>query len=662
MTFSFKSWQSIVYAALLFAAVVVVYSFGLHNELIFDDIRLTEGSIIGPYGDLLPLKLRLLSYGSFNWVQTLVGENILVQRSTNVALHLATCWAIYQLFALLIPRIRHSDETKADAGFLPSQMTALRVGVLVYALHPVATYAVGYLVQRSIVMATLFAVLACWAFVRGIIERKLVWHALAAVCYVVAILCKEHAFLIAGLILPLYVFVARPTWQRATALFGFATALLAITVAVLLNQFPNLLGQMFDLPSRALASQLDQQRPGALGQIFALSVLNEAALFFFYGALWVLPYGGWMSIDMHPPFPLTLGSLPHVLGALAYLILLVASVVAVLKRSDLRGFLGLCMLFPLLLFWTEFATVWVQDPFVLYRSYLWAIPVPAFIAVLLTGFTPSTLYKLAAVLGLALGAASVERIMSMRDERTVWTDAVEKTDVPGAPNAVGRARAFMNRGMVQLKRLDLEFAMRDFNVAQALGAPNGEALFAMGMTLNAMGRPGEALQLLQRAETAGYSDTLLFFHRGEAEFIQGLYQKAVESYTKALEQPSKRVPIELARAHRAESEMRLQRYAEAKNDFEALLALAPKNSRYLMGLGLARLGTNDAAGALETFNILMSLTPDALAFYGRALAHNNLGNNVVATQDIARAVELEPQNIAYQKVQERIKKGERLSL
>jgi hypothetical protein len=58
----------------------------------------------------------------------------------------------------------------------------------------------------------------------------------------------------------------------------------------------------------------------------------------------------------------------------------------------------------------------------------------------------------------------------------------------------------------------------------------------------------------------------------------------------------------------------------------------------------------------------MRVKPDALAFYGRALAQNKLGNNAAALQDIARAVELEPKNMAYQQVQERIKKGESLSL
>jgi tetratricopeptide (TPR) repeat protein len=639
-----------------------VYSIGINNALVFDDARLNDGTVFGSYGNLIPLKLRLLSYGSFNWVQALVGESIPVQRALNIALHLATCRAIYALFALLIPRISYSEEVRSEAGFLPSQLGALRVGVVLFALHPVATYAVGYLIQRSIVMATLFSVLTCWAFVRGVIGRKPIWLGLALLFYVIAVLSKEHAFLIAGLLLPLYIFVSRPSWQRASALFAVAVALLGIVVTVLIHQYPNMAGQLFDATSKDLAVQLDKLHPGVMGQIYALSVLNEAALFFYYGVLWLLPYVGWMSIDMHPPFPLTLGSMPHVLGALAYVALLLASVAALLRKSDVWGFLGLCMLFPSLLFWTELSTVWVQDPFVLYRTYLWAIPVPALIAVLLTGFSPATLYKVAVVLAMGLGAATVERVSSMRNDQTVWTDAIEKNGVQGPANAVGKARPFINRGMDHLKRLELEMAMQDFRAAQALGAAGGQALFAMGMTKHALGRPDDALLLLQQAKAAGYTDHVLYFHLGETQSALGMFPDAVNSYTRALQQPSVQVPVELTRAHRAEGYMQLQNFSEAKSDFEILVAIDPRQPRYLAGLGLAQLGVQDAAKALDTFNALMALKPDALAFYGRALAQNNLGNNPAATQDIARSVELEPGNTTYKQVQESIQKGEKLSL
>jgi tetratricopeptide (TPR) repeat protein len=662
MGVSRDSLRSLVYFGLLFVAVALAYSMGLQNELVFDDARLTDGSIFGIYDGFFQLKARSLSYGSFVWGQEFARESIPLQRAVNAALHFGVCCAVYQLFALLLPRIVWGQLATQDTVISSSQRAALMLGVTVFALHPVAVYAAGYLVQRSIVMATLFSVLACWAFAKGAIENRLVWFFVAVVFYGLAVLSKEHAFLIAGLAFPIYIFVARPPMQRTISLLLIVFLLLGAIATVLVRTNPNLLGQLFDERSRDLAAQLEMQRPGALSQIYLLSVLNEAALFFYYGALWFLPYPGWMSIDMRPPFPLVLSSVPHLLGATAYVSLAIASLFALLRKSDVWGFLGLCLLFPLILFWTEFATVWVQDPFVLYRSYLWAIPIPALIAVLLTGLSAGTLYKLSVVVALVLGTAATDRLQSMRNSQTVWKDVMDKTDIPGNPAAVGRARSFMNHGMEQLRRSELDLAMRDFRAAQELGALKGEALFAMGMTLQAARRPSEALKLLNQAGDAGYSDNVLDFHRGESQYALGLFADAVSSYTMALAKPLAEVPKEQALAQRADGFMRLERFSEAKSDFELLLTRSPKNQRYLMGGGLSRLGLKDAKGALEMFDAMINEQPTALGFYGRALALQSLSSKASAQEAIGKAVEMEPGNAVYRQVQESIRKGEKLSL
>jgi Flp pilus assembly protein TadD len=656
-----KNWPAFIYGVLLSAAVLLVYSLGLKNELVFDDANLAA-SFRGVSGDLFQLRLRMLSYGSFAWIEALFGENMPAQRAVNVLLHLSTCLALYKLFALLLPRIAYSESTRAEPGFAASQVAALRVGVMVYALHPVAAYAVGYLIQRSIVMATLLGVLACWAFVRGVTERKWLWHTVALLFYLMALLSKQQVAFIAGLAFPVYIFLTRPNRARVVLAVVVAVTLLGIALAGIQHLFPHLVARIIDPESLVLAGQLERQRPGALGQIYALSVLNEAALFFYYGALWVLPYVKWMSIDMHPPFPLTLTSIPHAIGAIAYMALFISAVVAVVRKSDIWGFVGLCLLFPLILFWTEFSTVWVQDPFVLYRSYLWAIPVPALVAVLLTGFSPGTLHKVAAVVALALGVSTVDRVLSMRNTQSVWTDAIEKVSVPGDANAVGRSRVFMNRGKEFMKRLEPDLALKDFSVAHTLGAMKGEALFAMAMAQTAMGRPSVALPLLHQAEAAGYSVEIAQFQQGESQYALGMMAEAIESYTLALTRPLNEVQTQSAHANRADAAMRLSRFADAKVDFEWLLTRGPKDARYSMGLGMAQLGLKDVAGALQTFDALVIQKPDALAFYGRALAHHNLGNKVAAHEDIGKAVQMEPSNSVYKKVQESIKNGEKLSL
>jgi len=61
----------------------------------------------------------------------------------------------------------------ALAGRVPyGESPAFWVAIGVFALNPVATYAIAYLIQRSILMATLFVALALWLFARGLRLRQ----------------------------------------------------------------------------------------------------------------------------------------------------------------------------------------------------------------------------------------------------------------------------------------------------------------------------------------------------------------------------------------------------------------------------------------------------------------------------------------------------------
>ena len=151
-----------LFGAFVLAAVLAIYLPGWNHELLFDDLRLTDGAIFGNYGSLLTFKQRMLSYGSFIWVDLLAGPGWWKQRLVNVGLHLATVAALYALVRELLERTRFPEEFESQPHFGMSRQAAVQVGVALFAVNPMAVYAVAYLVQRSIVMATLFSVLACW--------------------------------------------------------------------------------------------------------------------------------------------------------------------------------------------------------------------------------------------------------------------------------------------------------------------------------------------------------------------------------------------------------------------------------------------------------------------------------------------------------------------
>lgn len=644
-----------VFAAVLFLAVLGVYLPGLHNALVFDDLRLGDGTIFGEYGSLLQFKQRMLSYGSFVWVQDLLGEGWWKQRLVNIAVHMGVVATLYALLKALFVQTRFPDDIEEQAHFTTSRLAALRVAVALFALNPVAVYAVGYLIQRSILMATLFALLACWAWVRALQTQRLAWFGLALLCYMLAVLSKEHTIMTAAIAVPLYVYIRRPSWKAAAPVIGAMALVLALAVAALLHFYGGLLGKLFDSQSIAFAQQLEVLRPGVTQQVYPLSILNQAALFFAYGLLWVLPYVGWMSIDLRPAFPIGFASSWHIAGAIAYIALFAAAAWLLLWRRGVLSLVGLLLLFPLLWFTTEFATVWIQDPFVLYRSYLWAAALPGLMAIVLTGFQPRTIYAIGVVMGLILGALAFERELTLRDELAAWTDAAEKTDLKAPANAVGRSRPFLNLGAYHVRQRNWDLATRNLATARSLadkGELGGSALFNTGVILQRSNKDSQALEAFAAAQAMGFSGFALYYHRGESQVALGQIGPALDSFSIALEKgakdPSqKKDTLTLMRVRRVEVAIAAQQFDLAISDFQQLLQDRPNDPRFLTGLGMAYIGKGQAQPAMELFNPLVARAPSGPAFYGRAMAYQLLGQRDASLRDIDQAIKLEPKNQLY---------------
>ena len=650
----------IVFCVILLAAIWGVYLTGLNNDLVFDDGQL--GPIMDRYGSLLTFKQRLLSYGSFVWIDSMLGQGWWKQRLLNITLHTAVVAALYALFRDLLSQTQFPAEWEQKNTFQSSRNAALMVGVALFAVNPMAVYAVGYLVQRSILMATLFSVLAFWLFVRGLSTGRVIWYVLALVSYFCAVLSKEHAVMTAALSVPLFIYVKRPSWKVIGAIAAIALLLLVAVTAAFLSIYSQLIGTMFDPRSVDFAQQLETLSPGISQRMYPLSVLNEAWLFFVYGFLWFFPNVMWMSLDLRPAFPLSYTSFPHIVGAVGYVALMVSAWWLLVRQRGVLSLVGLCLLFPLLLFATEFATVWVQDPLVLYRSYLWAMAIPGLIALVFIRFQPRIIYISGLVLVALFSALSMERVASMRDASTVWGDAAAKIDLQASANAVGRWRPFLNLGAHHLDRGTPDVAAKNFAMADALGDLKGSARFNMGVALQQQKKHGEALEAFNSAESKGLKDVGLYYHRGETLYALQRFPEAFENFSIALTVPpiegsSKQDQASLLanlRMRRAETAVPAQKYDVAIQDFTELLKADPKSPRLLSGLGMAYIGKKDTTAALAIFDTLIASKPNAPAYYGRAMAHLNAGNQAASLQDMDQAIALDPRNPMFPSLRAKI--------
>lgn len=632
------------------AGLAAIYLPGLGNALVFDDAPLAE-DLFARYASLLDFKVRQLSYGSFPWLAAVFGDGWWKQRLVNLAIHAGVVVALWGLYREILARIEApADEAGNRPAYADSPAVGLAIGF--YALNPVAVYAVAYLIQRSILMATLFVVLGLWGFLRWLSTGRLAWLAGAVLAYALAIASKEHAILAPLAALPLYVLARRPSLRQALPVLAGVLALAGTAIAILALNYGEILGKPFDEWSQVYMRQLSEQSPEAGRNAYALSVMNQSWLFFRYGLTWFVPYEGWMSIDLRPPFPTSFASFPHLLGPVLYLATLAGGAFLLARFRDWRALVGVSLLLPGLLFASEFATVWVQDPLVLYRSYLWGIGVPGIVFFLAHGPSPRVLLFVGFVFGGWMVWQAGDRVLSMANPEKVWTDAIAK--MPDDPRAVGRWFPHLNRGNWHLEHASPTLALKDFEASSKLG-DGGMGAFNTGAILMSQGQGRLALSAFDLAERQGYKLYNLFCQRGPILLAEGQLERARNELSKCiLANPPQ--PVRLAAlAQLGRLDLQAGRRDIAISSLEQVLALDPahREAKYL--LGMAFVMKTEFARGKAVLDKLIAEDPAPLAYYARAIANHGLKLKAEALSDIDNAARLAPTDPNIREWQARIR-------
>ena len=627
----------------LLAVVVVVYLPSLGNVLVFDDNILRGGQVFAEYWNPFALKPRSLSYSSFSWVHALAPDAWWLQRLLNIGVHAAVVAMLWLFYSKLLASLQGSPDEAESV----HAKWALLAGIAWFALNPTAVYAVAYLTQRSILMATFFSVLSLWAVLQALaVHRRRFWL-LAIVAYVAAMMSKEYALALPLVAMALIVIVKRPSRQQALKFASIGILLAAMAAYLLYRRYGDIIGKPFDETSLAYVEQMEAVAPGVKALAYPLSILNQMWLFFEYGCRWFLPSTGMMSIDLRPPFPARLTSQPHLLGALGYVGLLAASCVLMLRYRGRWALFGFCLFAPLVLFVSEFSTVWIQDPFVLYRSYLWAIAVPGMIYLLASRLSRQTLAGMAVVVAVVFLWQATERIASLRTELSVWNDAVSKLP---PERVIGKSRAYLNRGQsYQLASQDTR-ALRDYQRATAFGDA-GEGLLNAGTILLAAGRAREALEAFDGAKARGQVSASLSLNRGTALIALAQPQAAFDALTMGLTQSPGVQEIAALRRQRATAALQIGRKDEAIADAEFAAAEFKTDPQIRSTLGFALLAQGNRAAALAAFNDSIAKAPTGVAYYGLAGMHAEERRLPEARAAIAKALALQPENVEFQRLQ-----------
>ena len=465
----------------LFAAVCLLYLPFLGNPFVFDDQYFFVGNVASEYGQSwFHFNLRWLPYATLGWTSMLF-SNVATHtfHLGNLLLHATNVILLFYLLRQIMIAVVPEDDSYA-------MVLSCWFAAAIFALHPVMVYAVNYVVQRSILMATMFALLMQLAFLRGLLRGQARWLVLAVLAYFMAVFSKEHSRMMPAVLAMLMILLRGKIRASAGALWASWAAFVAIALFVLMLT-KGLLGSPYEKMAASLFEQ--QGIAESTPVLHVLSVLTQAGLFFKYLLLWLLPNPAWMSIDMRVPFQSSLDAWQGWLGLSCFMLYGYFSV-RLLLRGGRRGLYGFALLYPWILFMTEFSGIRVQEPFVLYRSYLW-LPGMLLLLPLSLSCWPVKRIWLVAVLTLALLVpAALNRLWVFGDQYRLWSDAVLL--LPDE-HIAGADRIFYNMGQAAAARGKHDDAIADFKRVLAMSPQHAPVHFELGWQYVVSNRFDEAL-------------------------------------------------------------------------------------------------------------------------------------------------------------------------
>ena len=426
--------------------VIFLYTQFLGNPPVFDDLPFFHGTEFGLYENtLFSFNLRWLPLATFVWTRHLLGDAIIWLRLGNLFFHLATCITLFlflrRLFEQVIP-IRNDNQTL-------SPFWLAFFAALIFALHPISVYAAGYLVQRTTLMATLFALLTWRFFLEGLITERRSWLYASTATYFFAVLSKEHAIMTPAISIALLVLVYPQPLHRLKQIVP--TLVLYVLIAaftVFQRRAEHVLGQAYEPIASEMIARLGANIDPHL--IYPLSVLTQSWTFFKYLWLWLIPNPAFMSVDTCQTFATRLWSFPEVLGATGFITYAVIATRLLLQRG-LIGLLGFALLCPWLLFFTELATVRIQEVFVLYRSYLWMAGLFACLPFVCQKLTAKQAAITLTSISLLIMPLTFARLATFSHPLLLWDDAARRIknndECPVMDRILNnRARALMELG------------------------------------------------------------------------------------------------------------------------------------------------------------------------------------------------------------------------
>ena len=348
----------------------------------------------------------------------------------NLVIHILTALFLLKTTLLLLQH-SISERLRTDRGIL---FIAVFSAIL-WAINPIQTQAVSYIVQRMASMAAMFFIFATYNYIRArqaeSFRQGLPHYLLTLICFLLALGCKENAVtLIPSLLLVEYFFLSNTKGQaarpwRLTLIFA-NICLLAAALYYIVDQ--NYLASLFT----PIGS-----RPFSLME----RLLTQPSVLLFYLSLLLYPSPERLSIDHS--FPLST-SLLHPWTTLPAIVAVLAVIVFALWQRKKLPLLSFAILFFFVNHLVE-STIIPLEMIFEHRNYLPSfflfLPLAAGAENLLNRFRQSSrlLYGVTitslTLLLIMIGLGTYSRNAVWATEESLWADALAKAPDNARPFA-----------------------------------------------------------------------------------------------------------------------------------------------------------------------------------------------------------------------------------
>lgn len=585
----------------------------------YDDVSELEwDSSIRQFPDVAPVwesrKTRFLTYVSFALNYRLHGLDVSGFHLFNILIHLTAAL----LLAFFVRRLFETPAMKADRGTFPDA-AAVAAG-LIFAVHPVQTEAVTYIVQRAASLAGLFSFLTLWLYQQARFSGRRPAYAAAWFSALAAMFTKETAFTLPVAIV-LYDLIFWPGEEdgrkrKIVRWLPFLMLLGVIPVLIFFYSPIRFAGDLFGSRQTDLISRKD----------YLLTQFNVIAK---YVQLILFPAG--QNIDYDFPIVKKISDRGTLVSAAAILAVFVTAF-RMIRREPLIAF---SIFWFFLALAVESSFIPIQDVIAERRLYIPLAGACLFMAVVLfraLGHQKRG-WLVLILIAVLLSGATYRRNEIWKSGAALWQDAVNKSP--------RKARPYHNLAHHLSRKGQFEEAMRYCARAMQIDPAYPDPYITLGLIYGNLGRYGEQIQLFEHAEKLGVPTPNEFYNNfGVAVAAKGDSARAIQHFERSIREKPTAIAFNnmgLTFARQGNGERALEFYEKA-------MRLDPRNAQAYYLAGVARIQKGEIDQSIRDFERARDRDPKNPNIYNNlGVAWGQKGNLIRMIENYEKALEFNPE-------------------